>query len=109
MFHDNMVFILHSKEEAVALGQMLSAEGIRWADGTDPAEDTPFPSNFALWFLKSLNASHGLCLAYMDTLYYTREDCLNYASSEGYEPPIEFRTWAPSASPCKINSIDELL
>lgn len=109
MFHDNMVFILHSKEEAVALGQMLSAEGIRWADGTDPAEDTPFSSNFALWFLKSLNASHGLYLAYMDTLYYTREYCLNYASSEGYEPPIEFRTWAPSASPCKINSIDELL
>lgn len=109
MFHDGMVFILYSKEEAGALGQMLSAEGIRWADGTDPAKDTLFPSNFALWFLKSLNASHGLYLAYMDTRYYTREDCLNYARSEGYEPPIEFRTWAPSASPCKINSIDELV
>ena len=109
MFHDNMVFILYSKEEAVALGQMLSAEGIRWADGTDPAKDTQFHSNFALWFLKLLNASHGLSLTYMDTLDYTREDCLNYARSHGYEPPIEFRTWAPSASPCKINSIDELL
>ena len=109
MFHDGMVFILYTKEEAGALGQMLSAEGIRWADGADPAKDTPFPSNFALWFLKLLNASHGLYLTNMDTLYYTKEDCLNYARSEGYEPPIEFRTWAPSASPCKINSIDELL
>ena len=109
MFHDNMVFILHSKEEAAALGQMLSAEGIRWADGTDPAKDTPFHSNFALWFLKSLNTSHGLYVTYMDTLYNTREYCLNYARSQGYEPPIEFRTWALSASPCKINSIDELL
>lgn len=109
MFHDGMVFILYSEEEAEALGQMLSAEGIRWADGTDPAEDTLFSSNFALWFLKLFNASHALCLTYMDTLYYTREDCLNYVRSEGYDPPIEFRTWAPSAVPCKINNIDELL
>lgn len=109
MFHDGMVFILYTKEEAKALGKMLSAEGILWADGTDPAKDTPFPSNFALWFLKLLNASQGLSLTHMYTLDYTREDCLNYARSHGYEPPIEFRTWAPSASPCKINSIDELL
>ena len=38
MFHDKMVFILYSKEETEALGEMLSAEGIRWVDGTDPAK-----------------------------------------------------------------------
>ena len=109
MFHDKMVFILYTKEEAKALGQMLSAEGILWVDGTDPACDVFFTEGFTLWFLSSHAASPSLSLTWMGTISRTKEDCLNYARDYGYEPPIEFRAWAPGIAPCEISSIDELI
>lgn len=109
MFHDGMVFILYTKEEAKALGKMLSAEGILWHGGPDPAYRVYFEGDCTFWFLVKDGFSAYPVVSYLTTKYETREYCLNYARSQGYEQPIEFRTWALSASPCKINSIDELL
>ena len=54
MFYDGMVFILYTKKEAKALGKMLSAEGIRWVDGTDPAKNTYFTAILYSGFSKGV-------------------------------------------------------
>ena len=109
MFHDGMVFILDTKEEAKALGKMLSAEGILWRGGPDPAYRVYFEGDCTFWFLAKDGFSAYPVVSYMTTKYETKESCLNYARNNGYDPPIEFRTWAPSAVPCTPSSIDDLL
>ena len=102
MFHENMCFILESREDAKALGELLSEEGIRWYEGEDPAEVQFFRPDCTFWFISKV-------VTYMHTYEHTREYCLNYARDYGYEQPIRFCEWSPATVCCAPDNIDDLI